>query len=196
VRPVRTLPRAAPGSCIALFGGTFDPAHEGHAHVARTARRALGGVAVWWLVSPQNPLKARSSPLARRAASARAMAPHPRTHPVVTAEAEWGSAFTADTLRALAAVRPGVRFVLVMGGDTLSALPRFRRWRELPARAGILVVSRPGATRPDARAAALLGHAHRRLPAMLVAGARGWSFVTARLHPHASSALRGASSPQ
>src|SRR5215813_6793586 len=45
------------GMRVGLFGGSFNPAHEGHAHVAETARRRLGLDRVVWLVSPQNPLK-------------------------------------------------------------------------------------------------------------------------------------------
>ena len=46
----------APGMRVGLFGGTFDPPHAGHLHVARTAMRRLNLHRVWWLVSPQNPL--------------------------------------------------------------------------------------------------------------------------------------------
>ena len=42
---------------IGLLGGSFNPAHEGHLHVTHLARRALGLDQVWWMVSPQNPLK-------------------------------------------------------------------------------------------------------------------------------------------
>ena len=42
---------------VGLLGGSFNPAHEGHAHVAETAMARLGLDRVIWLVSPQNPLK-------------------------------------------------------------------------------------------------------------------------------------------
>jgi hypothetical protein len=66
--PVIPRPRseslAYPGMKIGLFGGSFDPAHEGHAHVSRDgALKRLGLDRVWWLVSPQNPLKPLSSPI-------------------------------------------------------------------------------------------------------------------------------------
>src|ERR1700754_3084061 len=46
-----------PGMRVGLYGGSFNPAHEGHAHVAETAKRRLNLDRVIWLVSPQNPLK-------------------------------------------------------------------------------------------------------------------------------------------
>ena len=67
----RDLPLAYPGMKIGLFGGSFDPAHEGHAHVAETALKRLELDRVWWLVSPQNPLKPKSGPIAERIKSAR-----------------------------------------------------------------------------------------------------------------------------
>src|ERR1700691_2515693 len=47
----------APGLKIGLLGGSFNPAHEGHLHVSDVALKRLGLDYVWWLVSPQNPLK-------------------------------------------------------------------------------------------------------------------------------------------
>ena len=47
---------------VGLFGGSFNPAHDGHAHVAETALRRLGLDRVIWLVSPQNPLKDAARP--------------------------------------------------------------------------------------------------------------------------------------
>ncbi|HLZ82986.1 MAG TPA: hypothetical protein VKQ54_05420, partial [Caulobacteraceae bacterium] len=46
-----------PGMAVGLYGGSFNPVHGGHAHVATTALRRLGLDRVIWLVSPQNPLK-------------------------------------------------------------------------------------------------------------------------------------------
>ena len=68
-----------PGMKVGLYGGSFNPAHEGHAHVAETAKRRLGLDRVIWLVSPQNPLKDRheTASLAERMAGARERAEVP-----------------------------------------------------------------------------------------------------------------------
>ncbi|MFT4621229.1 MAG: nicotinate-nucleotide adenylyltransferase, partial [Polaromonas sp.] len=68
------LPAARPGQAIGLLGGSFDPPHEGHAHITREALKRFGLDGVWWLVSPGNPLKAHGpAPLVRRMAAAHAM---------------------------------------------------------------------------------------------------------------------------
>src|SRR5437868_8003499 len=98
-----------PGMRVGLFGGSFNPAHEGHAHVAETARRRLRLDRVIWLVSPQNPLKSPdgTAGLEARLASARRQARGPGMI-VSDAEARLGAQYTLDTIRALKARFPGV----------------------------------------------------------------------------------------
>ena len=73
------LPPFHPGMRIGLFGGSFDPPHEGHLKVSEVALAALRLDQVWWLVSPHNPLKPHApANLARRVAGARALAHDPR----------------------------------------------------------------------------------------------------------------------
>jgi nicotinate-nucleotide adenylyltransferase len=157
---------------IGLFGGSFDPAHEGHAHVAEVALRRLGLDQVWWLVSPQNPLKPKSSPFAERLRSARTMA-HGARMRVTDIEQRFGCAFTYQTIRLLKRLYPGVRFVLVMGADNLIHFRKWRNWREVAEALPVAVISRPGVP-PSARLSA----------------PKSWIFVIARHHPHSSTALR------
>jgi nicotinate-nucleotide adenylyltransferase len=88
-----------PKASIGLLGGSFNPAHEGHRYVSEVAKKALGLDAVWWLVSPQNPLKSANgmAPLSARMASAAAVARHPRIH-ATDIERNLGTRFTADKI--------------------------------------------------------------------------------------------------
>ena len=65
---------------IGLLGGSFNPAHEGHLHISLEALKRLKLDEVWWLVSPQNPLKKASDleAYALRFETAQALARHPR----------------------------------------------------------------------------------------------------------------------
>jgi nicotinate-nucleotide adenylyltransferase len=173
----RDLPLAYPGMKIGLFGGSFDPAHEGHAHVAETALKRLGLDRVWWLVSPQNPLKPKSSPFAKRMKSAETQA-HGSRMVVTDLEKQLGCDYTYKTLRALKHLYPGVHFCLVMGADNLANFRKWRNWREVAQSVPVVIVSRPGAG-PDKRLNA----------------PKHWIFLNARHHPQSSTALRARKRP-
>src|SRR5204863_713037 len=96
-----------PGMRVGLFGGSFNPPHEGHAHVARTALRQLGLDRVIWLVSPGNPLKGAPAPLAGRLAAVRRFAAGPKMI-VSDVEARLGVRYTIDTVRAFQRRFPAV----------------------------------------------------------------------------------------
>ncbi len=168
------LPFALPGMNIGLFGGSFDPAHEGHRHVAETALKQVGLNRVWWLVTPQNPLKPKSSSLKKRAASARKQARGSRM--VVTElEARLGCRYTYETLRRLKSLYPGVHFTLILGADNLTNFRQWKHWEEVAEAVPIAVVSRPG-----------FGPRER------LNAPKHWKFLRARHHPHSSAAIRAA----
>jgi nicotinate-nucleotide adenylyltransferase len=142
---VRGWPQAARGQRIGLYGGSFDPPHGGHLHVSRLAARRLRLDRVWWLVSPGNPLKGNAAPLPARLAAAHAIARGPAIVPT-DIEAVIGTRYTIDTLRALRRHYPGVRFVWIMGADSLADFHLWRDWRGIAGLVPIAVVDRPGST--------------------------------------------------
>ena len=194
-RPALKSEALSPGMRVGLFGGSFDPVHDGHLHVARAAMRRLGLDRVWWLVSPQNPLKGwEPADYAARLEAVEAVACEPRM--VATdIEARLGVGRTADLIDHLTARWPTVRFVWIMGADSLAGFDRWRRWRDIAAQVPLCVVSRPGAPLK-----ARLGPAARELAPfrlrMEQAGALAksppprWTYLTEPLHPASSTALR------
>lgn len=141
------LPPHAPGLCIGLFGGSFNPAHDGHRLASLTALRRLQLDKVWWLVTPGNPLKdnTRLPPLPERIRQARSVANSARIH-VTGIEARLRTRYTADTLRALKRRCPGVRFVWIMGSDNLASFHRWNEWRAIARMMPIAIIDRPGST--------------------------------------------------
>ena len=129
---------------IGLLGGSFNPAHGGHLHISKQALARLELDEVWWLVSPQNPLKPERgmAPFAERMASAMAAAKDPRIK-VTDLEARLGTRCTADTVAALKKRFPGVRFVWLMGADNLGQIRRWERWRSIFWAVPIAVFARP-----------------------------------------------------
>lgn len=168
----------AKGLKIGLLGGSFNPAHEGHLHVAETAIKRLHLDYVWFLVAPQNPLKPANGmmPLSRRLASARTLAGRNRRLVVSDLEQTLGYRYTIDTIRALNARFPAVRFIWLMGSDNLEQFHRWRSWQEIAARLPIAVILRPGSTLAPLRAKAM-----KRLPGAItiVDGRRNETSATA-----------------
>ena len=185
-----------PGMTVGVLGGSFNPAHEGHAHVAETALVRLGLDRVLWLVTPQNPLKDRrdARPLEERMSSARSIAQGPRMI-VSDIETRLGVRYTYDTLLALQMRFPRVRFVWLMGSDNLAGFHKWRGWRDILQHWPVAVVSRPGSLISSRFAPAAKRFAHARKPsraAMELKGAEApaWTYLRAPLHPHSSTAIR------
>ncbi|MCZ4282318.1 nicotinate-nucleotide adenylyltransferase [Kiloniella laminariae] len=153
------------GSTVGLLGGSFNPAHSAHDLITRQALTRLDLDEVWWMVSPQNPLKspAEMAPLAARVDSALVLQQHPRIR-ITTIESQLGSVYTADTLRKLAKIFPGVRFVWLMGADNLLQISHWRDWKDIFQLVSIAVFARPGYSLPAASAKAAQYFAHTQLP--------------------------------
>nr|WP_170438778.1 nicotinate-nucleotide adenylyltransferase [Ruegeria arenilitoris] len=138
------IPYARPGQVVGLFGGSFDPPHQGHVHVTLEAMKAFGLDRVWWLVSPGNPLKSRGpAPIDQRVEAARSIMQHPKVE-VTDIEDLTGTRATADTLAALRRLYPQVRFVWLMGADNLSQFHKWKDWRLIMDTVPVGVVARPG----------------------------------------------------
>lgn len=138
------FPKARAGQAIGLLGGSFDPAHRGHAHLTREALKRFGLDRVWWLVSPGNPLKRDGpAPMARRIAVAQRAMQHPKVA-ISDIETRLGTRYTAETLTALKLYYPGVRFVWLMGADNLASFHRWEKWRRIMQTVPIGVIARPG----------------------------------------------------
>ncbi len=141
------LPPFAPGMKIGLFGGSYNPPHDGHRAASLIALRRLDLDRVWWLVSPGNPLKDTHGlpTLAARVEAARALASHPRIE-VTGIEARIGTHYTFDTIAWLRRHCRGVHFVWIMGADNLATFHQWRCWRDIATLVPIAVIDRPGWT--------------------------------------------------
>jgi nicotinate-nucleotide adenylyltransferase len=182
---------------IGLLGGSFNPAHGGHRHISLLAFKYLNLNEIWWLVSPQNPLKptAGMAPFAARVAGARrVVAGHPRIK-VSDLEARFGTHYTADTLAALKRRFPRLRFVWLMGADNLAQIVDWQDWPKIFTELSIAVFDRPTYS-----FRALAGKAARRYRRFRVRqslakriaelGPPAWVFLHIRLHKASATAIR------
>lgn len=183
---------------IGLLGGSFNPAHAGHLHVSRLALRCLKLDELWWLVSPQNPLKTEAgmAPLAERLAGARAVVADRRIK-VTDIEVRLGTRFTVDTVAALQNRFRGVAFVWVAGADILAQLPRWRRWTRLMETIPLAVFDRQPYAHPALASKTAGRYRHARPPAAAAPRLAdtpppAWVFIASPLHPASATAIRKA----
>ena len=188
------------GRCkrVGLLGGSFNPAHEGHLHISRLALDRLGLDELWWLVSPQNPLKSSigMAPVEKRLADARAVACDRRIL-VTDIERELGTRYTVDTVAALSERFPDHRFVWVVGADILVEIHRWKDWRRLFRTVAIAIFARPTYSLRGLASVAARRFAACRVPenrARRLAGKRlpAWVFLRTPVNPASATEIRKA----
>jgi nicotinate-nucleotide adenylyltransferase len=134
-----------------LFGGTFDPVHNGHLRIARDVAGQVGAARVLLIPTRGNPLKnpPQASP-ADRLEMLRLATTGEALFEICPLELQRDPpSYTIDTVEALLATRPAERFALLLGADMLEDLPRWRRIGDLLGQVRILVASRPPWTDED-----------------------------------------------
>ena len=166
-------------------------------HVSLEALKRLDLDEVWWLVSPQNPLKAAAgmAGLEQRMAGARAITADHKRLRVTDLERVLGTRYTVDTVRALRRYHPRARFVWLMGADNLRQLPRWKGWATLVEAIPIAVIDRPGFAPAALSGAPARRYAEARLAPEAARSladrmAPAWTFLYARLNPLSATAIR------
>lgn len=153
---------------IGVFGGSFDPPHLAHLALARLAVRSLGLDELRWIPAGQ-PWQKAGRTLAdaeHRLAMIRLLTEGEPRCLVDRREVDrQGPSYTVDTLRELAAERPGAELVLVIGQDQYGRLDTWRAWPDLLRLATVAVAARAGVA--PAPPLALAAVAHRLLPLTL-----------------------------
>jgi nicotinate-nucleotide adenylyltransferase len=183
---------------VGLIGGSFNPAHDGHLHMAMLARKILGLDEIWWMVTPQNPLKPSEdmSLLQNRLAYARKLVGKRTYLRVIAPELGARNNYTFNTLNLLLKVAPRVNFVWIMGADNLIQFHKWHRYRDIVDRIPIAVIDRPGYSYPALSVGRLI--LSRRVPARRLGKLERenrakppiWCFISERRHHASATALR------
>ena len=186
------------GRKIGLFGGSFNPAHEGHLHVAQTALKSLDLDEIWWLVSPQNPLKPQQPSYSSRAETVRAL-PLLRQMKLSRLEVDHKTQYTFEMVRNARKLHPNTRFVFLMGADNFVQFPKWKNWRDIISAMPIAIIARPTKS-GEPHFKARLGKAARMYRGARLSEAQAhilaarkapaWTYVTAPMNRQSSSAIR------
>jgi nicotinate-nucleotide adenylyltransferase len=133
---------------VAIFGGTFNPIHQGHLKAAQMVQQRLGLDRIVFVPAAQNPMKPEvdgASDIDRLEMVRRAVKSLGDGYSVDTGELNRGGlSYTIDTLKAYAAKVEEGRLYLLIGSDQLEQFDRWKSYREILNLANLVVVTRPG----------------------------------------------------
>lgn len=183
---------------VGLIGGSFNPAHAGHLHMAKLAKRILRLDEVWFLVTPQNPLKPLDdmATVEVRMDSARTIAAQHRFIKVICPEASFRSTYTYNTLNLMKKFAPKMQFTWIMGADNLAQLFAWKKWQWIKCAMPIAVIDRPSYSYTAICAGRKL-NAQRVSPPQMANRGKGqsprkpiWCFIAGRRHHASATALR------
>lgn len=132
---------------IGIFGGTFDPIHFGHLHIANGLREKLGLDRIVWVVAGKPPHK-RGQIVSEdddRIAMVHLALGNETGDTVSRVEVDRpGPSYTVDTLETLRAELGPARYYFLMGEDSLRDFPSWRNPERILELANLGVVGRPG----------------------------------------------------
>lgn len=134
------------GKRVGLLGGSFNPPHIGHVHISRIALHTLKLDWIWWLVTPQNPLKSADEllPLKERVRKSKELIKDPRIL-VTDIEKEMGVNRSYDTIKLLKQHFPQTDFAWLMGMDNAINFHKWGRWRDILDEVATVQIARPPA---------------------------------------------------
>ena len=133
-----------------IFGGSFNPIHNGHISLARQLREKAGLDEVWLMVSPQNPLKQTADLLDDNIRMEMVRLALEGVEGIVASDYEMHlpkPSYTWNTLQGLSRDYPDREFVLLMGGDNWALFDRWYHAEDIKNNYEIAVYTRtPGET--------------------------------------------------
>ena len=136
------------GVRVGLLGGSFNPVHEGHIHIARLAQASFGLNFVWWIVTPKNPLKDKKylAPYQQRFDLLDdRLADYPLQIPTHI-EHLLNTKYTYQTVSEIKKRYPRTDFLWISGMDNAHIFHRWDRWQDLLNIVPITFIARPPAS--------------------------------------------------
>ncbi len=127
-----------------MFGGSFDPVHQGHFHLSKLAIKTLQLSQIWWLVSNQNPLKKKNQEktVMSRLKNIKDKNKNYKVIPMAL-ELHLNTKYSYDTINILKRRFPRVNFFLIIGADNLLIMHKWYNWKKLFHMCPIVVFDRP-----------------------------------------------------
>jgi nicotinate-nucleotide adenylyltransferase len=131
---------------VLVFGGSFDPVHNGHLSIAAQARERTGAAEVWFVPAAVAPMRDHlaAAPEDRLALLAVATGDQPHSRVLDLAVRTGGVSYTAETMETLRREHPAAALAVLVGADAARTIPAWHRAADLLALEHFVVVNRTG----------------------------------------------------
>ena len=148
---------------IGLLGGSFDPPHKGHLFISLEAKKLLKLDEVWWIVTPQNPLKIlKPATFQERVNNCRNIT---RNYPIQIKEIEKkiGSDYSYKTINYILRHYKNIKFFWLMGADNLISFHKWQKWQKIFDNMSIVIFKRHGYNTKALKSIASNKYVHKRI---------------------------------
>lgn len=129
---------------IGLLGGSFDPPHKGHIFISLESKKILKLDEVWWLITPQNPLKiSKPATYSERVYNCKKIT---KNFPIkiIEIEKKIGSKYSYETIKFLCQYYKNIKFFWLMGADNLIHFHLWQKWQSIFNDISIVIFKRHG----------------------------------------------------
>jgi len=139
---------------VGLYFGSFNPIHNGHLIIAQAVLDNSNLDEIWFIVSPQNPLKKNKQLLHEFDRYDMVRLATEENDRFKVSDIEFNMprpSYTIDTLTYLTEKHPDIQFRLIIGGDNLAILPKWKNSETIIKEYGLVVYPRPGSNNEPKR---------------------------------------------
>ncbi len=146
-----------------MLGGSFDPPHKGHLFISLEARKLLKLDEVWWIVTPQNPLKIlKPATYEERVYNCKNIS---RNFPIKITEIEKkiGSSYSFKTINYILNHYKNIKFFWLMGADNLITFHKWQKWQKIFNNMSIVIFKRHGYNTNALKSTAAKKYLHNRI---------------------------------
>ncbi len=148
---------------IGLLGGSFDPPHKGHLSISLEAKKLLKLEEVWWIVTPQNPLKiSKPATYLERVNNCKKIT---RNYPINIKEIEKkiGSSYSYRTINHILNHYKNIKFFWLIGADNLISFHKWEKWEKIFNNMSIVIFKRHGYNIKALKSIASKKYSHARI---------------------------------
>lgn len=128
---------------VILYGGSFDPIHNGHLEIAKQAIKQRHAHELWFLISKRSPFKDNPTSFKHRYVMCKLMTQYHRKFKLCTIEKDMPDpSYTIDTITVLKKQYPHIQFEFLIGSDQLETLPKWKNWEQIETEVTVLCYER------------------------------------------------------